>query len=417
MSIPTLVSHLRSGTLPISEYLDELEDRFVNVEPRRWERIRKEAMELEEKYPDPAQRPILYGLPVGIKDIFRVNGLPTLAGSQLPAHVLYGPESACVSQLREAGCLILGKTVTAEFAYSSPGPTRNPCNPLYTPGGSSSGSAAAVAAGLAPLALGTQTIGSVNRPAAYCGIVGFKPTYNRISKVNVMENASSHDTVGILSHDVVGAELIFRVLSSAFALPESMDASNLTLGIPVGPYLEPTEPRMLSHFHRTANALESAGFTVKRIEAMPNFDEISKQHVVVNLREFADYHAQFNEYHHLYAPKTLQLVKNGRAISDEELERAKGIKLETRNHLTELMDAHGLDAWITPGATGPAPLGRESTGNPIMQLPWTCSGLPTLNMKSGTDENGLPLSLQLAARWNQDELLLAIAKIVESVLQ
>ena len=426
MSIPTLVAHLRCGKLRISEYLDQLEDRFLELEPviysfvpepRRWERIRKEAMELEAKYTDPAKRPILYGLPVGVKDVFRVNDLPTRAGSQLPAHVLYGPESACVTQLREAGCLILGKTVTAEFAYFSPGPTRNPCNPFHTPGGSSSGSAAAVAAGLAPLTLGTQTIGSVNRPAAYCGIVGFKPTYNRISKVNVMENARSHDTVGIFTQDVVGAELIFRVLVDAFALPESMKTADVTLGIPVGPYLEQTEATMLSHFHRTADVLDAAGFTVKRIEAMPNFDEISKHHVMVNLREFADYHAQFSEYHRLYAPKTLQLVKDGRAISDEALERAKSTKLETRNHLTELMDEHGLDAWITPGATGPAPIGFESTGDPVMQLPWTCSGLPTLNIKSGTDENGLPLSLQLVARWNQDELLLAIAKLVESVLQ
>ncbi|KAI2490323.1 Glutamyl-tRNA(Gln) amidotransferase [Fragilaria crotonensis] len=359
MSIPTLVYQLRAGTLRIGEYVDTLEERFLNMEPvvyafvpepRRWERIRKEAAELEIKYPDPAQRPILYGLPVGIKDIFRVDGLPTRAGSQLPAHVLDGPESTCVTQLREAGCLIFGKTATTEFAYSSPGPTRNPCNPFHTP-------------------------------------------------------------------DVVGAELIFKVLANSFALSDPVQASNVTLGIPIGPYLELAEPEMLSHFHETSNLLQAAGFTVKRIKAMPNFDEIRKRHVTLNLREFADYHSQFSTYHHLYAPATLELVKMGRTVSNEELERAKRCKLETRNHLTALMDEHGLDAWITPGATGPAPLGFESTGNPIMQLPWSCSGLPTLNMKSGTHDNGLPLSLQLAARWNHDEILLNIGKIVEAALR
>ena len=364
-----LVSQLRSGTLRISEYVDTLEKLFLNMEPvinafvpepRRWERIREEANDLEKRYPDPAQRPILYGLPVGLKDIFRVDGLPTRAGSQLPAHVLNGPESTCATQLREAGCLILGKTATTEFAYSSPGPTRNPCNPLHTPGGSSSGSAAAVAAGLVPFALGTQTIGSVNQPAAYCGIVGFKPTYNRISKVNVIENARSHDTVGIFTQDVVGAELIVKVLAHTFVLSDPVEASNVTLGIPIGPYLELAEPAMLSHFHATSNVLEAAGFTVKRIEAMPNFDDIRKRHVMINLREFADYHSQFGEYHHLYAPTTLELVKEGRAVSNEELERSKRCKLETRNHVTELMDEHGLDAWITPGATGPASKGAKT---------------------------------------------------------
>jgi Asp-tRNA(Asn)/Glu-tRNA(Gln) amidotransferase A subunit family amidase len=425
MSIPSLLAKLRSGELPIADYLDQLEQRFVAIEPiiysfvpepRRWERVRREAAEIEAKYPDQGQRPPLFGLPVGVKDIFRVDMLPTRAGSQLPADELYGPESVCVTQLREAGCLILGKTITAEFAYFCPGPTRNPCNPFHTPGGSSSGSAAAVAAGLTPLALGTQTIGSVNRPAAYCGIVGFKPTYNRISKENVIENATSHDHVGIFAQDVAGAEIVAQVLIAAFVPKEPIKLCNLILGIPVGPYLEAAEPMMLEHFYHTAATLEAAGCTIKRIHAMPNFDEICKLHVTVNLREFATYHANFSCFHHLYSPKTRQLLEEGKAISDQELETAQKCKAETRNHLTQLMDKHGLDAWITPGATGPAPAGYESTGNPVMQLPWTCSGLPTLNLKSGTDESGLPLSLQMATRWNGDEVLFAVGKSVETIL-
>ena len=425
MSIPTLLTQLRSGELQLSDHLDQLEACFVEMEPvifsfvpepRRWERIHREAAELEAKYPDHSKRPPLFGLPVGVKDIFRVDGLPTRAGSQLPADVLYGPESICVTQLREAGCLVLGKTITTEFAYFGPGPTRNPENPFHTQGGSSSGSAAAVAAGLVPVALGTQTIGSVNRPAAFCGIVGFKPTYDRISKENVMENATSHDHVGTLTQDVAGAEVIAQVLCKHFVPIEPLEASNVTFGIPSGPYLQAVESEVLAHFYQAAEKLEAAGYTVKRIEAMPNFHEIYKQHLIVNARESADYHAQFSDYHHLYGTKTLQLVQDGQHISDEALAKGRQCKIDTRNHLTELMDEHDLDAWITPGATSPAPLGYASTGDPIMQLPWTTSGLPTLNMKSGTHKNGLPLSLQMVVRWNQDETLFAIGKHVESIL-
>ena len=425
MSITELLKQFRSGDLKIAEYLDQLEARFVEMEPvifsfvpepRRWERVHKQAAELEAKYPDPENRPPLFGLPVGIKDIFRVDGLPTRAGSQLPADVLHGPEAISVTQLREAGALILGKTITTEFAYFGPGPSRNPHNPFHTPGGSSSGSAASVAAGLVPLALGTQTIGSVNRPAAFCGIVGFKPTYNRISKENVIENSTSHDHVGIFTQDVAGAEAVAQILCKDFVPRDALTANQVTFGIPNGQYLHAAEPEVLAHFYKTAEKLEAAGNTVKRLEAMPDFDEVRRQHLIVNERDAADYHAQFSDYHHLYEAKTLQLVHDGQKHSDEALAKGRQAKIDLRNHLTELMDEHGLDTWITPGAPSTAPLGYASTGNPIMQLPWTNSGLPTLNMKSGTADNGLPLSLQMAARWNQDEILFAIGKGVEKTL-
>lgn len=421
-----LLKQLRSGEMRIADYLDQLEARFVEMEPvifsfvpepRRWERVHAQAAELEVKWPDPANRPPLFGLPVGVKDIFRVDGLPTRAGSQLPADVLYAPESVAVTQLREAGALILGKTITTEFAYFGPGPTRNPNNPFHTPGGSSSGSAASVAAKLVPLALGTQTIGSVNRPAAFCGIVGFKPTYNRISKENVIENSTSHDHVGTFTRDVASSELIASVLCKDFAQRESVEAKDVTFGVPNGQYLHAAEPEVLAHFYKTVEKLEAAGYTVKRLEAMPDFDEVRKQHMVVNERDAADYHAQFSDYFNLYEAKTLKLVHDGQKHSDEALAKGRQAKIELRNHLTGLMDEHGLDGWIMPGAPTTAPLGYASTGNPIMQLPWTNSGLPTLNMKSGVAENGLPLSLQMAARWNEDEVLFAIGKGLEKVLK
>lgn len=423
--ITQLVDQFRLGNLPIQAYLHSLEAAFERrepvifsfvPEPHRWERLARDIAALEEKYPNPEERPSLYGLPVGVKDIFHVAGLPTLAGSQLPAEVLTGPESTAVTQLKEAGALIIGKTVTTEFAYFAPGPTRNPHNPFHTPGGSSSGSAAAVAAGLCPVAIGTQTIGSINRPAAFCGVVGFKPTYDRISKENVIENATSHDHVGFFIRDVASGEPIAQILCKDWKPRPVLKPKEVTLGIPQGQYLHATEPDMLGHFYSISRRLEKAGYTIKRIPAMPNFPDIHRHHIVVNEREAADYHEQFSDYFHLYHEKTLQLVSRGREHSNEALADGRLAKQNTLQHLTRLMNDYEIDAWIMPGATGAAPEGYASTGNPIMQLPWTNAGMPTLNLPSGATPNGLPLSLQLAARANEDEILFAIAQEIAQIL-
>ncbi|HVZ20435.1 MAG TPA: amidase, partial [Vicinamibacterales bacterium] len=171
-------------------------------EEGRFDRLRRDARALADRYPDAAARPPLFGLFFGVKDIFHVDGWPTRAGSRLPPEILHGPQATSVSRLLAAGALMLGKTVTTEFAYFTPGPTRNPHNVEHTPGGSSSGSAAAVAAGFCDLALGTQTIGSIIRPAAFCGIVGFKPTFGRIPADGLVACAPSLDHVGALTRDV-----------------------------------------------------------------------------------------------------------------------------------------------------------------------------------------------------------------------
>ena len=181
----------------------------------RFDRLRREASDLLRRYPDPMARPPLFGALVGVKDIFHVDGFVTRAGSELPPELFAGPEASCVTALRAAGALILGKTVTTQFAYFAPGPTRHPLSTTLgetrTPGGSSSGSAAAVAAGFAPLALGTQTIGSIIRPAAFCGVVGFKPSFGRVATDGVIPLSPSADTVGWLA-----ATLEVAVRSASF---------------------------------------------------------------------------------------------------------------------------------------------------------------------------------------------------------
>src|SRR5205807_7593851 len=212
---------LRSGQLDLLTYIDEVCNRIDAAEPLihallpeqdRRQRLLTEAEALQKRFPEPASRPPLYGILLGVKDIFHVDGFPTRAGSQLPAELFAGPEAACVTLLRNAGALILGKTISAEFAWIEPGPTHNPHNLNHTPGGSSSGSAAAVAAGFCPLAIGTQTNGSTIRPAAFCGIVGFKPTYARIPTGGLILSSMSLDTVGFFTQDIAGVALVAPLL-------------------------------------------------------------------------------------------------------------------------------------------------------------------------------------------------------------
>ncbi|MEJ2750306.1 MAG: amidase, partial [Anaerolineae bacterium] len=375
-----------------------------------------DAQRLLEQCPDPTNRPPLFGLPIGVKDIFHVDGFITRAGSQLPPEILQGDEAKSVTILRQAGVLILGKTVTTEFAYFAPGPTRNPHNPAHTPGGSSSGSAAAVAAGLCPFAFGTQTIGSINRPAAFCGVVGFKPSYGRISTTGVIPLSHSLDHVGFFTNDAAGAELMAGFLCQDWRGPVQ-SARKPVLGIPEGPYLQHAEPEGLAHFRATCDHLTEAGFIVKAIDPMSDFTEIDRQHRRLMAGEAARFHAQwFAQYEALYHPKTVALIRDGQAYSDDDIVIAQIYKTTLRKRLAGLMDQHGLDLWISPSATGPAPKGLDGTGNPIMNLPWTNAGLPTLTIPSGFSQSGLPIGLQLTGRWQDDEALFAHGKVIEKTL-
>jgi Asp-tRNA(Asn)/Glu-tRNA(Gln) amidotransferase A subunit family amidase len=408
-------------------YLDELEGHIEAREPDvlalvpeegRFDRLRREAQSLLDAYPNSESRPRLFGVPVGVKDIFHADGFPTHAGSKLPPERLAGPEATSVTQLIEAGALILGKTVTTEFAYFGPGPTRNPHNPEHTPGGSSSGSAAAVAAGLCPLALGTQTIGSVTRPAAFCGVVGYKPSYERISREGVIPLSQSVDHIGFFTTGVAGVELVASVLVADWqpATPKRQPV----LGVPEGPYLDHASPDGLAHFRATIERLVGAGYAVKSVPAMPDFEAITDRHNRIVAHDAAQVHADwFKEFGELYHPKTAVLIQHGfflEAEADDGLAKAMQGREQLRQILLTLMDEHKLDLWISPSAPGPAPEGLDSTGDPVMNLPWTHGGLPTMGLPSGFNEVGLPLGLQIAGRWQGDEALVAWALDIERAL-
>ncbi len=427
--IPSLAEALRSGALSHADYRKQLREIFEKQNPRvfafleepsdRFDRLGREARELEVRFHDLASRPPLYGIAIGVKDIFGVAGMPTRAGSKLPPELFAGPEAACVTALKNAGALILGKTVTTEFAYFAAGLTRNPYQVNHTPGGSSSGSAAAVAAGMCPLALGSQTIGSVIRPAAFCGVVGFKPSYGRISTDGVLPVSSSFDTVGFFTSDVESAEVAASILVDGLVDGWSPGSSTSTpvLGVPQGPYLERTSQEGLKHFHETCRRLAKSGVEIKDFHAMQDLDDIAARHVKLMAAEMAEVHREwFPRYRHLYHLKTGALIEKGQKVLPEDFRAGLAGREKLRSEILRLMEQHGLTALVAPSAVGPAPEGLESTGDPIMNLPWTHCGLPAISLPSGLSGNGLPLGLQVVGCWQQDEVLLRMAARIEGIL-
>jgi Asp-tRNA(Asn)/Glu-tRNA(Gln) amidotransferase A subunit family amidase len=427
LPLAATVAAVRQGTIPLKGFIDEVCDRIETQEPQlqallpepgRRLRLLQEAEVLERTYNRPEQRPLLYGVLLGVKDIIQVDGFVTRAGTHLPANLFRGPEAGIVTRLRKAGVLILGKTITTEFAHLTPAATTNPWNPAHTPGGSSSGSAAAVAAGFCQLAVGTQTIGSVIRPAAFCGLCGFKPSFGRVALDGVIPCSESLDQIGFFTQDASG-----MAWAAAAALPDWRSANGLpgpvlkpVLGVPDGPYLEQADSEALAAFEKQLSTLEAVGCQVVRARLFAEIEEINGRHKDLVAFEMAQVHAAwYSRYAHLYQPLTREVIEKGKSIKPERATEARLGRFSLRERAEQIRQAQGIDFWVTPAATGPAPRGLESTGNPIMNLPWTYMGLPVLSIPAGHAANGLPLGLQCAAGFQQDELLLHWGLKLEAV--
>ncbi len=427
-SLVETAAELHTGELDLLTYINQLCDFIDALEPHiqallpetgRRTRLLHEAKELQMRFPDPASRPPLFGIPVAIKDIFRVDGFLTQAGSQLPVELFIGPESDCVRMLRSAGALILGKAVTTEFAYFEPGPTRNPRKLDHSPGGSSSGSAAAVAAGFCPLAIGTQTIGSTIRPAAFCGVVGFKSSYGRIPMKGGILCSETFDHVGIFTPDVAGMQLAASQLCQNWRKVEIQIPDDLpTLGVPEGPYLDQASTEGLTAFEHQLELLKQAGYTIRHVKALEEIDTINRQHLRLVFAEMAHVHSDwFTHYEPLYRPRTASAIREGRDVSAEELTALRASPVKVRTELETLMAQAEIDMWVCPSAPGPAPKGITSTGSPLMNLPWTHAGMPAISLPAGYAANNLPLGLQCIGAIMADETLLqwtaSLAKIVQ----
>ncbi len=413
-SLSKVISQLQNKELTpeklINGLCDKLDKWDIKVkaflpETNRRERLHQNLAELYQRFPNSEERPILFGIPIGVKDIFHVDGFETKAGSLLPSEILQGEESVAVSKLKQAGALIMGKTVTTEFAYFHPGATCNPHNFEHTPGGSSSGSAAAVAAGFCPLTLGTQTIGSISRPASFCGVIGFKPSFGRISSKGVIPFSKSADHIGFFTQDLKGSEIVASILCENWNndLPELN--KKLVLGIPEGKYLQQASSEILSVFWKTVERLKQKGYTIKSIQMLDNINEINLKHKLMNAVEFAEVHKNwFEKYENKYHQASINLIEKGKEVTLDIFGNAIAGRIQHRDELEKLQKGNGIDLWISPSSVTTAPMGLSSTGDPAMNLPWTYAGVPTLSIPIGIS-NGLPFGIQFAGNYYKDEIL------------
>ena len=348
----------------------------------------------------------LSGIPFAVKDVIETKGLATEYGSPVYKGRVGTTDAAIVRELRTRGGILLGKTHTAAFAYRHPAATRNPRNLDHTPGGSSSGSAAAVAAGTVPIAIGTQTGGSVLRPASFCGVTGFKPTHGLIPTDGVMEYAKSLDTLGFFTH--TAADMI--AFWDAFGQPIGR-ADDVVLGA-VDP-LPPVDPEMAGAFSAAVARLRTAGHAVRSLDIAPMLIRLRDAGQTISAYEGARAHeARFKQYGDRL-DEVASMVRDGLKISDADYSKATRYVAECRVTMADLYKA--TPVILVPAAPGAAPRGLESTGDARMNYPWTALGTPAISIPMGLTK-GLPLGLQLTANRGDDARLLRAAVAAEQSL-
>jgi Asp-tRNA(Asn)/Glu-tRNA(Gln) amidotransferase A subunit family amidase len=360
----------------------------------------------------------LHGLPVAVKDNIDTAGIPTAYGSPIYAGHIPAADAACVALARAAGAWVLGKTAATEFANMTPGPTRNPHRLTHTPGGSSSGSAAAVAAGLAPLALGTQTAGSVIRPAAFCGIVGYKPTSRRIARAGVKANADTLDEVGVLARSVDDAALLAQVLCCGAddAARPSDQRFTPRIGVTLTSRASSLSSEMLAMIARSAEQLSAAGARVHDLAPWPAaFDALFEAQRTVQLFETARALAPEFQYRRADLSSALaSFVEEAHRIDPAAYAAALACGHSASRAIETLFA--DVDVLITPAAPGAAPSDLSTTGDPLFNRPWQLLDCPCVCVPGGVDPAGLPLGLQVVARPNDDDKAFAAASWISQVL-
>jgi Asp-tRNA(Asn)/Glu-tRNA(Gln) amidotransferase A subunit family amidase len=368
----------------------------------------------------------LHGVPVGIKDILETQDMPTENGSEIFAGRRTGRDAAAVSLLREAGAVIMGKTVTTEMAVYHPGKTRNPRRPTHTPGGSSSGSAAAVAAHMIPLSLGTQTNGSVVRPASFCGVYGLKPTHGLISRRNALTQSPPLDTIGMFARSIEDLALAADVLSAydeadAGMWPRSRGSHHKVA------MSEPPLPPILGFvktpvWNQAARETQEAfaelaaelGASCEEVELPSPFEGVIEAHGHIMLADIAKNFGPVDErYPGKLSERLRGMIEEGRRISAIDYNRARERQEQLYRHLESYFDRYG--ALLTPSAPGPAPEGLGATGNPVFCTIWTFLGTPAVSLPL-LDVDGLPLGVQLVGLRRDDARLLRTARWLVSRL-
>ena len=435
---------IREGEVSAEELMSALLARCSELEPqlRVWVTLDEDAAmdaarlrdrELASEGP----RGPLHGVPVGIKDIYYTRGVKTTACSAILADFVPDYDATAIVKLRQAGAVIMGKTVTTEFACGDPPPTRNPWNHEHTPGGSSSGSAVGVAAKMFPAALGSQTGGSVLRPAAYNGVVGLKPTFGRISRHGVVPVSASLDTMGHYGRSVEDTALLLDAMSgydpndpgSVDARIPDFHAASLTpqdaprIGLVRKHFWEKASQETRDHTDSIAQRLADAGAIVEDVELPTDhfgklrtgFDEMLWAHRILMTTEGADAHREwFEDRADDYSPNVRGVIEDGLKASAVDYLKAKQVQAAFSRDMGEAM--RPFDVVMTPATPTAAPRDLSSTGDPMFQSPFTFGGFPTISLPSGFDSEGMPLGIQLGAPHWDEARLLSVAAWCEGAL-
>ena len=426
---------IKSRDLSPVELVESLLSQYDSLEPslNAWVYLDREALladaqQKQEELEKGVNVGPLHGVPIGLKDIYYTAGIPTTACSKVYEEFVPEYDATTVTLLKNAGAIMMGKTVTTEFACMDPSPTKNPWNPAHTPGGSSSGSAVAVATRMCPAALGSQTVGSVLRPASYNGVVGFKPTFGRVSRYGVIPVSWSLDHVGWMARSVEDAALLMQVM--AVADPKEP----ITVGLPADDFMaglaSPSAPRIglirrffydnsdeetRKHTDGIVDQLSRAGATIEEIPLPDSIDTAMEDQRTIMAVEGAAFHQPMYERQSQdYQPKLREMLRQGLATDGQTYSRA----LERRQQFTAEMQALAgkADVLLTPSTPTPALPDITNTGNTMFQGPWTSCGLPVITIPSGLAASGLPFGIQLASAPFSEPKLLAAARWCENVL-
>jgi aspartyl-tRNA(Asn)/glutamyl-tRNA(Gln) amidotransferase subunit A len=416
------------------ELIDALLARIdaVDGRVRAWVRVdrdgaRAEARRAGDEAARGSFRGPLHGVPFGAKDIFYSAGLPTEAGSEILKGFVPTYDATSVARLKAAGAILLGKLHTTEFATFDPAPTRNPWNLEHTPGGSSSGSAAAVAARMVPVSLGTQTAGSVIRPPSYCGLAGIKPTFGRVSVRGVVPLSWTQDHVGFMARSVEDLALVLQIVAGhdpadASTAADPVPDYRAALARPRPPrvgllrefFLEKCDAEVARVTRDAVGRLTAAGATVEELKLPASFAIAHAAGWSITKTETAGCHAELYPGNaERYRPGIRAIIEAGSLIPGELYLKALRLRRRLRSDMARLLGR--VDVLLTPTTPTPAPAGMP-TGDPLFQMPWSTTGLPTVTVPCGLSASGLPLGLQLIAAPFAEAPLLAAARWCEDVL-
>ena len=400
LSIVEASSSIRDGSLSPVDLAGSLLDRIDEVEPRleAWvtvnrDQVMKDAEESTRKLRKGSPKSGVHGIPVGVKDIYFTKGLKTTMGSPIYGDYVPTVDADMVTTIKEAGGIILGKTETTEFALHDPAPTRNPWNTGHTPGGSSSGSAAAVASGMCQVAFGSQTGGSVIRPASYCGIVGVKPTYDLLSRENVYPLSWSLDHIGYMTRTTQDAHIMLEALMG-IKKEWHPKARAPKVGLLAGYFKEKATEEVWQGFEKAVAEIWGEGADVETAVLPESFSLVPDVHRVIMSVETAAVHEDmFKKRGDDYRSYMRGFISSGLLVPATAYLRAQRLRGQIIRDMVNLIGR--FDCVISPSSTDSAPEGLEWTGSPAFNSPWSLTGLPSITVPSGLTEDGLPLGLQI----------------------